>query len=84
VITALDAGTLDTEQIADSLPVGLDHAWVDENILLMAYQQTLFQWTLGSPGWAQIVTFPDLPGSITRIAVSPVTHRIAMVVDESK
>ena len=66
---------------ADDVPwTEADHAWMPDGTLVAARGKRMY--LHGPGGWRAIAHFPDLPGSITRIAVSPDGAAIAFVVDE--
>lgn len=57
-----------------------DHAWMPDGTLVAARGKRIY--LHGTAGWREIAHLRELPGSITRIAVSPDGATIAFVVDE--
>jgi hypothetical protein len=59
-----------------------DFRWLPDGSLLMANGNRLLRWKSGSAaGWTLLAEFPNLPGRIRRLAVSPDAKRVAFVVD---
>lgn len=63
-----------------------DMAWMpDGKTILMSGGSKVFSWTRGGPGWTEVFdAAPHNLGAVSRIAVSPKSDAIAIVVAESK
>lgn len=74
---------MDTQRITPIAPVlqgSQDFAYLPDGRLLMASGKRVFAWQAGE--WQALATFSDLPGDISRLAVSPSGDTLAMVVAE--
>lgn len=68
---------------ARALPGSDFHAWLPDGTLLMARGDALYQWREGLPGWQLMAAFgSDGLRGITRLAVSPDGHWLALVADD--
>lgn len=63
-----------------------DMAWMpDGKTILMSGGSKVFSWTRGGPGWTEVFdAAPHNLGAVSRIAVSPKSDAIAIVVAETK
>ena len=76
---------LDTQRLTPIVPVlegSQDFAYLPDGRLLMAHGKQVFAWQAGE--WQVFASYPDLPGEISRIAISPSGSRVALVVAEGE
>lgn len=74
---------LDERRLARVAPVlddSQDFAFLPDGRVVMASGRSVHAWQQGE--WQRLATYPDLPGEITRIAVSPSGKQFALVVAE--
>jgi dipeptidyl aminopeptidase/acylaminoacyl peptidase len=82
-ISEIDPETRKITAITETLPGREDYAWTPDGALLMADGSRLFMWTRESPKWRQIADLaPAGLKSITRLAVSPDGHQLALVAEQ--
>lgn len=70
--------------LTHSLENSQDVAWLSNGTLLMGQDSKLYSWKQGTEGWKQISDLAEFNLSgITRLAVSPDSKKIAVVVSEN-
>jgi Tol biopolymer transport system component len=82
-ITLFDPETWESKRLVKTLPQSQDFVWTPGGDMLMAHGSRLFRWSEGNE-WTEIADL-DRYGlqNITRLAVSPQTHWLALVADDS-
>jgi WD40 repeat protein len=83
MIRSLDPGTGAVRDLT-RLPAGAEfYAWTPDGDILSASGNQLLRWRSGQPSWEVVAQFSE-PGlqKISRLAVSPMGDRIALVADE--
>jgi dipeptidyl aminopeptidase/acylaminoacyl peptidase len=72
-----------TRLVTEPLEGSQDFALGNDGELYMAREKSIYAWQHEGGKWKAIADFSDLPGPITRLAVSPSADRMAFVVAES-
>lgn len=81
-IKTLDLDERKLVPVAPVLEGSQDFAYLPDGRIVMASGKTVYAWQQGK--WQELAAFPDLPGDISRIAVSPSGERLALVVAEDE
>lgn len=74
---------LDSQRLTPIAPVlegSQDFAYLPDGRIVMASGKTVHAWQEGK--WQELASYPELPGDISRIAVSPSGDSLALVVAE--
>jgi len=84
IIKSLDPDSLKTETIIKTLPGSEDYAWTGRGDLISAKGSKLFKFAPGKDkDWQEVADFSgEGITAITRLAVSPNSNRLALVVSE--